>query len=402
MNKKRISLWRRLAPYLAGAAVIALLALGFRPAPLLVDAEQVARGHLEVTIEDEGRTRVVDRYQISAPIAAQTRRITLEVGDAVAAGDVLATLDAVAAPALDMRSMQSARAQVAAASAMLASAREEVKAAEAAAGFARNESVRLDRLGKDGVVPKNMVEQAQTEARRADAALASARFRVRTAEYELAAARTALAHAGGQDAGVSGVLQLRSPVPGRVLRRHFESTRVVQPGEPILDIGDPARLEAEIDVLSSDAVRIAPGMRVWLERWGSADPLEGVVKRIEPTGFTKISALGVEEQRVWVIVDIVSPPEQWSRLGDGYRVNARFVLWESDDVLKVPTSSLFRNGAGWAAFVEEDGRVRLCAVQIGQRGTLYSEVTAGLAAGETVIAHPDRDLADGRRVRLRE
>lgn len=402
MTNKRNSFWRRLAPYFAGAAVIALLALGFRPAPLLVDAEQVARGHLEVTIEDEGRTRVVDRYQITAPIVAQSRRITLEVGDAVAAGDVLATLDAVAAPALDVRSVQAARARVDAAQSNLASAREEVKAAEAAATYARSESERLERLGEDGMAPRNRVEQAQAEAQRAEASLASARFRVRTAEHELAGARTTLAYAGGQDPGKSGVLSLRSPVDGRVLKRHFESARVVQPGEPILDIGDPARLEAEVDVLSADAVKLMPGMRVWLERWGNPDPLEGRVKRIEPTGFTKISALGVEEQRVWVIVDIVSPQEQWSRLGDGYRVNARFVLWESDDVLQMPTSSLFRNDSGWAAFAVEDGRARQRAVQIGQRGALYTEVTGGLSRGQSVIVHPDREIADGKRVRLRE
>lgn len=402
MNRKNANRWRRAAPYLAGAVLIALLAFGFRPTPLLVDGEPVERGHLEITIDDEGRTRVADRYQISAPVAAQARRITLEVGDAVAAGDVLVRLDALPAPALDVRSVQAARAQVAAASSLLASAREEVKAAQAAAGFARNEAERLERLGRDGMVPRNLVEQAQTEARRAEAALASARFRVRTAEHELAAARTALAYAGGQDPGASGVIELRSPVAGRVLRRHFESARVVQPGEPILEIGDPARLEAEVDVLSADAVRIAPGMRVWLERWGSAEPLEGRVKRIEPTAFTKISALGVEEQRVWVIVDLVSPQAQWERLGDGYRVNARFVLWEADNVLKVPTSSLFRADGGWAAFVVDNGRARQRTVGIGQRGTLHSEVTGGLSAGEIVIVHPDRDVADGRRVRLRE
>jgi HlyD family secretion protein len=401
MNKSS-GIWRRLVPYLIAAAVIALLAFGFRPVPLLVDGERVTRGHLAVTVEDEGRTRVVDRYEISAPIAGHTRRVMLEVGDAVDAGQVVATLDAVAAPALDLRSVQETRARVAGAESVLAGAREELKAAAAAADFAGNEFDRLRRLGEQGMAPRSLVERAEADALRSAAAYSSARFRVQTAEHDLTAARAALAYAGGRDPGASGVFQLRSPVAGRVLKRHFESSRVVQPGTPILEIGDPARLEVEVDVLSADAVRIAPGMRVWLERWGSPEPLEGRVKRIEPTGFTKISALGVEEQRVWVIADIVSPPEQWTRLGDGYRVNARFVLWEADNVLRVPTSSLFRHADGWAVFVVENGRARLQAVETGRRGALRTEVLKGLAEAEMVIVHPDRDLSDGKRVRLRK
>jgi HlyD family secretion protein len=392
---------RRLAPYLFGAAVIWLLVLGFRPEPLLVDAEAVSRGHLAVTVEGEGRTRVVDRHEISAPVAAHARRIQLEVGDAVALGDVLVVLDALAAPALDARAVHAARARVAAAEAVLAAAREDVKAAEAVASFARAEAERLARLAEKGMATRSMMEQTQAEARRTEAAEVSARFRVRTAEHDLAAARTALAYAGGRDPGASGVIELRAPVSGRVLRRSFESSRVVQPGEAILEIGDPARLEVEVDLLSSDAVRVAAGMRVLFERWGDPEPLEGRVKRVEPTAFTKISALGVEEQRVWVIAEITSPPERWSRLGHGYRVNARFVLWESADVLRVPTSSLFRDGADWAVFVARDGTAALRRVEIGRRSSLHTEVLKGLEAGDTVIVHPDREVAHGRRVRLR-
>lgn len=393
---------RRMAPYLIAAAVIALLALGFRPTPLLVDAEPVTRGHLAVTVEGEGRTRVIDRYEISAPIAAHARRIDFNVGDPVATGDVLVVLEALAAPALDARAVHAARARVAAAEAVLAAAKEDVKAAEAVARFSRSESERLRRLAEQGMTTRSLMEQTQAEARRTEAAEVSARFRVRTAEHDVAAARTALAYAGGRDASLAGVIELRAPVAGRVLRRSFESSRVVQPGEGILEIGDPARLEVEVDLLSSDAVRVAAGMRVLFERWGDPDPLEGRVKRVEPTAFTKISALGVEEQRVWVIADIASPPERWNRLGHGYRVNARFVLWEAPDVLRVPTSSLFRQGQDWAVFTVQDGNAVLRRVEIGRRGGLYTEALKGLAADETVIVHPDREVADGRRVRLRQ
>lgn len=401
-NKPLTARLRRLVPLLVGVLVLALVLVGLRPAPLLVDSEQATRGPLAVSVEEEGRTRVVDRFVVSAPIAGQARRITLEVGDPVEQGQVLAVLDALAAPALDLRNVQESRARVAALEAALATAREEASAAQASAAFARDEAQRLRRLGEDGLVPRNIVDQAVAEADRSAAIERSTRFRVRTAESELEAARAALAYAGGQDPGASGVFELAAPVSGQVLRRWFESARVVQPGEPLLEIGDPAALEVEVDVLSADAVRIAPGMRVLFERWGEAEPLEGRVRRVEPIGFTKVSALGVEEQRVWVIADIVSPRQAWERLGDGYRVNARFILWENEDALRVPTSALFRDGDGWAVFVVDDDRARQRRVEPGRRGGLYTELLDGLAAGERVIVHPDRDLADGTRIRLRQ
>lgn len=401
MSGDRVTALRRATPYLIAAGLLALLFWGFRPAPVLVDVEPITRGHFEVSLEEEGRTRVVDRYEISAPIAGHARRLALEVGDAVAEGDLLVTLDAPASPALDVRSIEQARSRVAAAEGVLAAAGESVKAAEAADALARSEQARLRPLGRRGMISESLVEQAEAEARRAAAELASARFRMRVAEHELEAARTELAYAGRQDPEASGVFELRSPVAGVVLCRHFESARVVEAGEPVLVIGDPGRLEVEVDVLSADAVRIAAGQRVWLERWGSPRPLEGRVKRVEPTAFTKISALGVEEQRVWVIVEIVSPPGDWKRLGDGYRVNARFVLWEAGGVLQVPTSSLFRQGDAWALFVTERGQARLRTVEVGRRGGLMTELIGGAQEGEPVILHPSRDVRDRVRVRTR-
>ncbi len=403
MNEARH--WRRrLLPYLIAIAVVLGLAFAFRPVPELVDAEPVTRGYLAVTVEDEGKTRVIDRYVVSAPLAAQTRRITLEVGDRVETGQVLVTLDALPSPIQDVRTMAQARARVEAAEAALATAREEAEAARSAARFAQDEFRRLSRLREQRLAAASLVDQAEAEAQRTAALHRSAEFRVRTARSELEAARAAFAYASGQDPEATGVIELRAPVSGQVLARRFESERVVQPGEAILEIGDPTALEVEVevDVLSADAVRIAPGMRVLFERWGHPEPLEGRVKHIEPKAFTKVSALGVEEQRVWVIADIVSPPEQWTQLGDGYRVNARFILWEADDALRVPTASLFRHADGWAVFVVEDGRARLRPVRTGRRAALHTEVVSGLAAGELVIVHPGREIEDGVRVRLRE
>lgn len=403
MNNDRKRLGRRLAPYVIAAGLIILIALGFRAAPVIVDLEAVARGYLAITFEEEGRTRVVDRYEVSAPLLAQARRITLEPGDPVEEGDVLVTLDAVPSPIQDARSMAEARARVQAAQAALSTAREDAEAAQAAARYAQDEAKRLRRLADQNLAAPTQVELAESEAERNAALFRSARFRVQTAEAQLEAARAALAFAGGQDPEASGVIELRAPVAGQVLSRRFESARVVQPGEPLLEIGDPVRLEVEVDVLSADAVRIEPGMRVLLERWGQAEALEARVRRVEPRAFTHISALGVEEQRVWVIAEIVSPPEQWARLGDGYRVNARFVLWETDHALRAPTSSLFReNGTGWAVFVVEDGRARLRQVEVGRRGALQTEVLDGLAEGERVVVHPPRDVEDGTRVDPRE
>ncbi len=392
---------RRLITAIVVLLAAGLLVLGYRPAPVLVDAETVSRGHLAITVEDEGRTRVMDRYTVSAPLASHARRITPEAGDEVTAGQVLVTLDALAVPPLDLRSIQETRARVAAAESALETAREELSAAEARARFARDELTRLQGLEARELVSPSDVERAAAEARQTEALARSAAFRLETARAQLEATRAALAYAGEQDPEASGVLELTAPVPGRVLHRHFESTRVVQAGDPILEIGDPSRLEVAVDVLSSDAVRIEPGMRVIFERWGEPNALEGRVRRVEPRGFTKISALGVEEQRVWVIADITSEPLLWQRLGDGYRVNARFVLWEADDVLRVPTSALFRHQGDWAAFRIVDDRAQLARVEIGRRGALHTQVRDGLREGDRVVVHPDREISEGVRLRVR-
>jgi HlyD family secretion protein len=389
---------------LTALAVVAALAWGFWPGPVPVEGVPVVRAPLRVTVEEEGRTRVKDRFIISAPVAGYLQRIQLEVGDAVTQGQTLAVMEPLRPEVLDPRSRARAEAQVAAAQAALQSAEEQVISARAEDVYAQAEYRRKQKLLKDALVSQGDLDQAQTLARQAAAAKRSAEFAVEVARFDLEAARTALQYsiAGDGDAGedTKDIVKLRAPVASRVLAIHHESEGVVVTGEDLLEIGDPAALEVAVDVLSADAVRIRPGGAVELQRWGGEQPLEGVVRIVEPSGFTKISALGVEEQRVWVIADIISPRELWQQLGDGYRVEAHFILWEGEDVLQLPASALFRHAGGWAAFAIRDGKARRVDVEIGHSNGLVTEVLSGIAAGEIVIVHPDDRIADGVRVDL--
>lgn len=385
------------------AAVVVLVAYGFRPRPVLVETAAVRRGPMRVTVEEEGKARVTDRYVVSAPVAGFLRRIELKVGDAVRAGQVLAVVDPPRPPVLDPRSRAEAQARVSAAEAALSAARERLKAAAADAAYWEGQAARMQGLVKSGDVAKENYDKAVTEARRAEAAHRSAGDAVEQAASELAAARAALEISPARPANAPAEqVRVRAPAGGRVLKLVRESEGVVAPGEALVEIGNARSLEVEVEVLSADAVRISPGTRVLFERWGGEQPLEGRVRRVEPVGFTKISALGVEEQRVLVIVDMASPPEQWNRLGAGYRLEAGFILWESPDVLQAPASALFRHGDGWAVFTIQDGVARRRAVEVGRRNGLTGQVLSGLAAGETVIVHPDTSVEDGTAVAPRE
>lgn len=382
--------------------VIAALTFGFMPRPILVDTAVVGRGPLVVTVEEEGRTRVIDRYVLSAPVAGFARRIELDVGDQVSKGDVLLELEPLRSDVLDPRRRAEAEARVQASSAARAGASQNVAAARADAEFAARELARKEQLRADRTISEDDLDRARARARAAAANLRSAEFAVDVAQHELEAAETALAYSGAATGeGTQEMVAVSSPVDGRVLAVIRESEGVVDSGQSLIEIGDPAALEVEVDVLSADAVKIEPGARVEFHRWGGEEPLNGVVRVIEPTGFTKISALGVEEQRVLVISDIVSPRADWARLGDGYRVEAAFILWQDDDVLKTPSSALFRQGNDWAAYVVEDGRARLRRVDIGRRSGLEVQVLDGLAPDERVIVHPGDDVTDDVRVRAR-
>jgi HlyD family secretion protein len=291
---------------------------------------------------------------------------------------------------------------VAASEAALRAAEQTAQSARANADFARKELTRLQPLASQGHVAAEELDQASTRARATRAALRSAEFAVDVARHELTAAKTNLAYTGapGQE-NPADTVPVLAPVTGRVLKVQQECEGVVSAGQPLLEIGDTQSLEVETDVLSADAVRIAPGVVVLYDRWGGDEPLLGRVQRVEPIGFTKISALGVEEQRVLVISDITSEPDEWRNLGDGYRVESRFILWEDEDVLQIPASALFRIADDWAVFVAEDGLAVRRRVSVGQRNGLSAQILDGLSEGERIITHPDDTIRDGVAVKRR-
>ncbi|MEW5968017.1 MAG: efflux RND transporter periplasmic adaptor subunit [Pseudomonadota bacterium] len=384
------------------ALVAAGLVYGFLPRAVPVDVAEVRRGPLAVTVEEEGKTRVSERYLVSAPVAGFVRRSTLKAGDAVTEGQVIAVIEPARSVALDPRTRLQAQAQVSAAQAALAAAQENARAATAAAELAAQERVRAESLRQSNFISAQALDTARTGETRARAAEAAAQHAVRVARFDLETARAALASTAQlKNGGAASRIEVRAPVDAHVLKLVHESEGAVAAGQPLLEIGDPASLEVEVEVLSTHAVKIAPGSKVVLDRWGGVEAVAGTVRVVEPSGFTKISALGVEEQRVRVIVDFASPREAWAQLGDGYRVEARFVLWEADEVLQLPTSALFRQGEGWAVFAIDRGRARLTPVEIGQRAGLATQVVSGVAAGARVVSHPDEAIADGGRVKPR-
>lgn len=393
----------RIGITLLALAVAGGLTYGFLPRAVPVDISAASTGPLAVTVEEEGKTRVMERYVVSAPMAGYARRIDLHVADAVKAGQILAVIEPARSDALDPRSRAQAGAQVKAAEAAVAAARENARAAAAGAELARQELERTESLRKSNFIAEQALDRARSEVTRTQAARLAADHAASVARFELDMARAALAQTTRLQAGnAAETLPVQSPVDARVLKVVRESEGTVQAGQALIEIGNPDTLEAEVEVLSTQAVKITPGSKVLFDRWGGDTTLQGAVRVVEPSGFTKVSALGVEEQRVRVIVDFTSPREEWRRLGDGYRVEARFVVWEGNDVLQIPASALFRHDSGWAVFVVEGGRARLKPVRIGQRAGLIAQVTSGLAAGEKLISHPDDKIADGVRVKPRK
>ena len=385
-------------------AVLASVALVFvlRPEPVWVDLATVEQGPLEVTIMEEGKTRVKDRYQVSTPVTGYLHRLQLDVGDPVIPGETLTWVDPMPASILDARSRAEAQARAAGASAALQSIRQKVEAAQAEAEFAQAEYQRLQALEDSRFISTEQLQQARTAAARTRAILRSARFDEEVAEHELAAARTRLQVSAASEEGGKPAEQvaIRSPVNGAVLNITRKSEGVIQAGEAILEVGDPGALEVVIDVLSFDATKLEPGLKTRLSGWGGPS-LEAVVRRIEPVGFEDTSALGVEEQRVQVIADMISPHEQWQLLGDGYRVDAEFILWQTRDALQVPTSALFRYNGGQAVFRVSDDIATRQPVETGPSNGLTTVVTSGLEQGDQVVRHPGRELSDGDRIRVR-
>lgn len=384
-----------------GMAVIAGLTafVTFRPQPVWVEVARVREGPLKVTVSEEGKTRVKDRYVISTPVAGYLRRIDLNVGDRIQAGERLTDLEPLRSQVLDARARAESRARIAAAEAALKAAEEQVTAARAGSEQASANYARLEKLSHTNFVSQDRLQQARAEDQRAAAGLRSARFNVEVARHEVDAARTQLAYSAA-DTGNTDLGQLvpiRSPVSGVVLKLVRESEGVVGAGEPLLEVGDPAALEVIADVLSFDAVKLYPGIPVELEGWGGRT-LKGVVSLVEPQGFTKVSALGVDEQRVRVVVAITSARDQWRNLGDAYRMDTVFVLWSADRVLQVPLSATFTTSKGTAVFLIVDGRARERLVTTGHDDGFTAEVLSGLQAGDRVVRHPDGQIRDGARV----
>ena len=376
--------------------LVAVLVWAFRPAPAAADFSAVQRGTLQVTIEDEGRTRVRDRYVVSAPVPGRMQRIELEPGDPVIAKKtVLARFQPVDPALLDVRTRAELEARARAAESAVGGARAERERIQAQLTFAQSELKRARELVAGGAISAREAEAAEQGVTTLQRALESAEFAARSASHQLDLARASLVQTR---AGSVATIPLYSPVDGVVLRLLQESAGVVPTGQPLLEVGNLNDLEIVADFLSSAAVRVKPGQAVLIEQWGGDRPLRARVRRVEPSGFTKVSALGVEEQRVNVVIDFDEPRANWQSVGDGYRVEARIIVWSKDNVLKVPTSSLFRHGTEWAVYKVVNDTAVLQRVDIGQRNGLEAEVLKGLTEAERIVVYPSDAIRDGTKL----
>lgn len=398
-----VALRRKLFVIIIIAVVVLATVYGFLPKTQQVDIVNVSRGPLQVTIEEEGRTRLKDRFVITAPTAGYLERVRAKVGDSVKRGQVVIVLEPLRSPVLDPRSRAEAEATVNAAQASLNAAVERESAAAADADYMEKRLERLKNLYSKGSIAKDQYDQIEAETKKARAVQRSAKAAIDVACSEQERATSLLQnYSSGQKTAGQNKVYVSSPVSGNIFRIYRESEGAVNIGEPLMDIGNSKNLEVRVEVLSSDAVKIKKGTNVLFKRWGREEPLTGRVLIVEPAGFTKISSLGVEEQRVLIIADITSPAEMWRVLGDGYRLEAHFIVWEGKDILQIPTSALFRSGKDWAVFVEENGKARRRLVEVGQRTGLTVEIVSGLNESERVVAYPDDSISDGTKIKPRK
>ncbi|HSH94202.1 MAG TPA: HlyD family efflux transporter periplasmic adaptor subunit [Roseimicrobium sp.] len=372
-------------PWIGVALLIALIIIGFMPKATLVETAKVAKGKLRATVNEEGKTRIRQRYLVSAPIAGQTRRINFKPGAEVVGGKtVLAVIDPLASTVLDVRNRALAEARRDMASANLERALE-------AERFAASELARYKKLSVEKVVSVQELDAAQTRAATALKDRASSEAALREAKAQL---MTVAPGQGNSD----GTIEVTSPVSGRVLRVIEESSRTVAAGAPLIEIGDPADIEVIVEALSRDGASIAEGTQVELEQWGGATPLQARVRLVEPAAFTKVSALGVEEQRVYVVADIATPYDQRKGLGDNFRVEARIVVWEAENILKVPAGALFRQGQKWSTYVLANGAAELRTVEVGRTSGSETQILGGLKEGDEVILYPGERIKAGLKV----
>jgi HlyD family secretion protein len=401
VSVKNLGRWlKRGLIVLVAILVLFVIVRAWLPKPVSVEWAEAARGPMQVTVDEDGQSRVEDRYVVSAPLSGSLARIELEPGDLVKQADTVARIVPLPPPLLDVRTRETTQAQLAAALASQKQVASQIERARASLELAKTDAARDRTLFARGAISRQELEQSLLRERTAAAELESARFGSRVASHEAEMARAALRHLSAGKRDESEQLMVPAPVSGRVLRIQQKSEGVVQAGTPLLEIGDPAALEIVVDVLTSDAVRIRPGARVIVDRWGGA-ALDGRVKRIEPSAFTRVSALGVEEQRVNVRIGLVDAKDKWASLGDGYRVEAKIVVWESADVVKVPASSIFRHDGSWALYAIEDGKARLTRIEVGERTPREVQSESGLEPGARVVIHPSDAVKDGTPVEPR-
>lgn len=391
--------------YIASATAAAVLALAwaFAPRPLEVEAAGVTEGPFEATVDEDGRTRLRDRYLVSAPLAGRLDRIALREGDTVAAGDVVATLTPGLSPLLDERTLRELQARVSTAQANVERAAARIEQARVGVLQARNEAQRTEELARQGFVAPSKLDADRLALLAAQKEQASAQAERQVAAHEVVQARAALGAVQRNAPGTPFVL--RSPVAGQVLRVAQASEAAVGLGTALLELGDVSRMEVVAELLTTEALRLQVGGPVRIERWGGEGELQGRVRRVEPAAFTKVSALGVEEQRVKVLIDITSPPEQWRALGDGFRVGVRIVVLSVGQAVQVPLAAVFPladEAGGMGVFVIEGGRARLQPVEVAARNGTHAWVKRGLAPGALVVVYPPATTADGARVKVRK
>ncbi len=386
-----------------GVLVLGAIVWSFWPRAVPVDLAAVSRGPMQVDVSDEGRTRVREIYQISAPVNGRLLRVEVHPGDSVVGGETkVADLLPIAPSFLDVRTRTQAEAAVSAAEAARSLAAADVNRAKAELAFATSDLGRAKRLSVSGAISTANLERAQLAYNTAVAQLATAEAALRVKESDLEAARALLIDPAAKPGQASQAgIPIVAPVSGRVLRVPHESEAVLAAGAPILEVGDPQSLEIVADLISEDAVKVHAGDAATITDWGGARPLPARVRRVEPSGFTKVSALGVEEQRVNVLLDFTGSPAQRAPIADGYRVIVHIVIWRSNNVLRVPSAAMFREGGGWAVFAERNGRARLARIAVGHSNDDVAEVLSGLAAGDRVVLHPSDRISDGTRIAAR-
>ena len=399
---QRHRVWRNYLPHAVAAVFTIAIVAGLWPKPIPVASAAVTRGPLTVSVLEEGKTRIRHRYLVFPPVPGFLNRVELRPGAPIQAGKtLLANIEAQPSAFLDPRARAQADASVKVAESAKMLRQAELERAAAALDLAKKEFARADALRNSGVLALGEWDAAENQLKLRTRELHAAEFSVQVAEFEIVQAKAALLESRRPESEKTEAIRIYAPVDGFVLNVFEENARVIPSGTPIMEVGDPRDLEAEIELLSSDAVGVAPGADVSLEQWGGERPLRGRVSLVEPGGYTKISALGVEEQRVKVRVDFLDSPPAGRQLGDRYRVEARIVTWRGEGVLQIPTGALFRRGGDWMTFAIQGGKARLRKVTAGHNNGVMAEVLAGLTERDAVILHPPDSVSDGASVRVK-